>query len=829
MKNQFFYPFFTFILVFFGAASAQNITYSGKVIDKNTKEPLPFVNIFAQPSGEGSSTDFDGNFRFTPTKKIKTLTFSYLGYKSFSTETIGSNMVVELQESNIEIEEAVIVGKKNKKLPKDTAAITLYRNVTNNKPYNRPSGFDTYQYREHIKIEFDFHKIGEKFTKIKLLKPFRYMYEFIDTTENGDAFLPMLMVEKLSDIYYQNPDKMKTFVQAQYMTGVQNLSATQIVDELFVPFDLYDNIISAGGKPFPSPFSATGLLTYAYFLSDSTEENGQKFYRLDFSPKNNQTIAFSGLAWIDAESFAIKSMEFRMPLQANINFVSDFYVKQSFEKVDDGRWFMNEEIVNIAGKLNKKKKKGPSLLLRKHMTRGNITVNQPIDEKIFEGEPIILSDSINVGKSREWWVKNRVSPLNSNEEGVIIMSDSLERTKAYRNIFWLGHLGSTAYIRTGPLEWGRFYNFFSWNNVEGYRPRIGFRTNKNMHEKMQLTGYAAYGTKDEKWKFGTSMRLILPKENQKWHMVEFSYRRDFTFLGQSPDQQQFSHDNLFIALLRTSPLEKIMFIDNKRIFYENEVVRGLILGFHVDRSEFYKVDNVFEFNRMNDNNQIESFDNFAAFELGTNIHIGFKERMFKNQYYRFSAGSERPILDIKYAIGLKGFAGGDYPYHKLGLNIYHRWVNRLGFTKYTIAASKIFGESPYPLMNLPIGNQGFYFNPFAYNMMREFEFANDQSLAIWIDHHFDGKILNRIPLIKHLKFREILIAKYLLASTSQKNIDLMMLPEEMTALNGHYLEVGFGIENIFRLLRVDFLWRPTQLGKADVSKFGIRFQVSPKL
>lgn len=831
MKNySFTLILFSTIALFCQNIVAQSNTFSGKVIDKATKEPLPFVNIFAQPSGEGSTTDFDGNFKFTTTKKVKSLTFSYLGYKSYVVENVASAfLTIELDESGIEIEEAVIVGKKNKKLPKDTAAITLYRNVTNAKPINRPSGFDSYQFREHIKIEFDFFKVGQRFTEVKLLRPFRHMYDFIDTTENGDAFLPLLMQEKLADVYYKSPDKQKTIVQAQYLTGMQNLSASQIVDELFVPFDLYDNMISAGGKPFPSPFSTTGLLTYAYFLSDSTEENGNKFYRLDFSPKNNQTIAFSGYAWIDAQSFALKSMEFKIPKQANLNFVSDFFVKQSFEKVDSGKWFMSEEIVNISGKLNKKKKKGPSLLLKKHMSRGDIIINEPISDEIFVGEAIVLDDSIKVGKSREWWAANRVNPLSKSEAGIIVMSDSLQRTNAYRNLFWLGHLGATAYLRAGPIEFGRFYNFFSWNAIEGKRPRFGFRTNKDFNEKLYLAGHVAYGMKDKTWKYSGTARMLLPKENQKWHMLEISYKRDFTFLGQKWEEQQFSHDNFFTNLLRTSPLEKIMFIDNKRIFYENELIRGLIAGFHVNSAQFNKVENVFEFNRIDDTNQIQSFDNFSTMEVGVNLHIGFKERMFKNDFFRFSAGSERPVLDVNYAIGLKGFGGGDYAYHKVGLNIYHRYVNRLGFTKYTITASKIFGDSPYPLMNLPIGNQGLYYNSNAYNLMREFEFANDQFASLKLYHHFDGKILNRIPLIKKLQWREIFIVNYMIASASQKNLDLMILPNEMTALNGHYMEVGFGIENIFKLARVDFLWRVTQRDKTDIQKFGVRFSISPKL
>jgi hypothetical protein len=830
MKNTL-SPFFLLLIMLlaFGTANAQVISVAGRVVDKNTGEGLPFVNVLALPAGEGTTTDFDGNFKFSSTKKFKSLSFSYLGYQTIVVDQNFSNkMEIAMSESNIMINEAVIIAKKDRKIPKDTAAIALYRNVTNNKDKNRPSGFDSYEFEEHTKIEFEFFKIGELFFKIKLFKPFRYMYDFVDTTENGDKFLPLLFKEKLSKEYYQNPNQQKTIVRAQYMTGMQNLSAARIVDDLFVSFDLYDNIISAGGKPFPSPFSTTGLLTYAYYLSDSIIENESKFYRLDFTPKNKQTIAFTGYAWIDAETFALKSIEFKLPSKANINFVSDFYVKQGFTKPDGKSWFMDEETIQISGNITKKKN-SKSLVLRKEMKREDVQINHAIDPRVFEGESLIFSDSVKMDLGREWWEENRIAPLSKSQEGILIMSDSLERTKAFRNIKWLGNLASTAYLRAGPIEFGRFYNFISWNDIEGIRPKFGARTTPFLNEHIQLAGYVAYGTKDERWKYAGSSRILLPKENQKWHMFEVSYRKDFTFLGQPLEQQQFTHDNMFLSILRTQPLQKIMFIENMRLLYENEWLNGILTSFHVDRSKYFKVDNVFEFNRVVSPTEIQSFDDFSTMEVGVNLHVGIKERIFRNNFIRLSAGSELPLLDVKYAIGLRDFAGGDYGYHKLGINLYHRWVNRLGFSKYNIGAGKIFGDAPYPIMNLPIGNQSFYRNSFAYNMMNEFEFANDQFASFWLDHHFDGKILNRIPLINKLKFREVFIFKYMIANTSQKNLDLMALPDEMTALNGHYIEMGFGIENILKLARFDFLWRMTQRNKPDIQKFAVRFSISPKL
>ena len=303
------------------------ITVSGIVLDKATQEPLPFVNIQALPSNEGASTDFDGAFIFKTFNKLNKLQFTYLGYET-NTLSIGglnqSGLVVELNPTGVQIEETVVMakGKKKKKIPKDTLAISLQQKVVANKELNRPAGFDSYSYKEHAKIEFDYYKLGEKFRDRIVLRPFRYYHEFIDSTHQGVEYLPLLLQEKISQHYYKSdPSQEKNIVLGQYMTGIQNISAAGLLDAIFENFNLYDNIIIAGGKSFTSPFSSSGLLTYRFYLTDSSEMDGHKFFRLDFSPKAKEALGFNGYAWIDGESYALKSIEFSMPRQANLNFV----------------------------------------------------------------------------------------------------------------------------------------------------------------------------------------------------------------------------------------------------------------------------------------------------------------------------------------------------------------------------------------------------------------------------------------------------------------------------------------------------------------------------
>ncbi len=485
---------------------------SGVVIDKETNEPLPFVNIIASPSGEGGSTDFDGAFNFKSNTLIQEIIFTYIGYETFSykiTQKNTSNIEIALDPAGIQIEEAVVEVKKRRfKVPKDTLAISLQQNVVDNKENNRPKSFNSYYYKEHNKIEFDFYKLSEKFTNRIVFKPFRVIFDYIDTTDVGVPYLPLLFQEKLSEHYFnQDPKKQKDIILGQYMTGVQNVSAAVILDDIFEPFDLYDNVIIAGGKSFPSPFSNSGLLTYRYYLTDSIVENNKTYYYLYFTPKSKESIAFDGNAYIDKESYAIKSIEFSVPKQANINFVSEFKVKQTFEEVEPNKWMLAGENIQIA--LNPTgKKNGRSLLVKKNMERDSIVINKEFDESVFEGEKTIFTENLDQ-RSDDWWNENRIQALNKSEEGVVLMTDSVEKTRAFKNYTWLGGTASTAFLKAGPVEFGRFYQFVSWNKIEGIRPKMGIRTNRDFSEDIQLWGYLAYGLKDKDFKTFANVRIIL--------------------------------------------------------------------------------------------------------------------------------------------------------------------------------------------------------------------------------------------------------------------------------------------------------------------------------
>ncbi len=839
-KKISFLLFFSISLLFTHA----QLVFKGQVFEEDGITTIPFVNVSALPSGEGTTTDIDGYFTLKSTKKIRTLTFSFIGYESTVVKVKNEsdlNIVVKLFTSDIKINETIVLAKR-RKIKKDTAAITLYRNVVKHKKENRPKGMDSYYYREHTKMEFDLYKFNPKLPKQFFMKAFRYAFDFTDTTKSGNWFVPGLLQEEISDVYYQKkPLKNKKIMQANMATGLDNLSASLIITDYFDLIDMYDNVIEAGGKPFASPFSKSGILTYRYFLSDSIYgKDSVKLYRLDFSPRNKHDIAFNGYAWIETKNFAITDMEFRIPTKANLNFISEFYVRQSFTQPDDEHWFLTAEEMHIA--VNPfKNKKGRAILLKKRFKRGNIEINKALNDTIFEGEDIIVEDSV-ANRKKDWWEANRVAPLTESEQNISKVVDSIQKTKAYTNyknaIYALGS-GYIRFGRTPPIEIGQYYKFVSWNSIEGIRLKFGARTNKYLSKNYQVTANVAYGLKDKQWKYLTNIRFMLPRVNHHWHILELTAKKDFTFLGTTNAEQEFNHDNIFLSIMRSKPLERIMKIEEYRAQYEREWVNGFTTDLFASRKTYFPIKGVFEFNKPDGVGGFTPIESFTTTEFGVTAHFAFGKNYFENTYIRTNAGSKNPQVDLTYTLGVEDLLGGNYSYHKIKFKWFHRFASKIGYSRYQFRGGYAIGETPYPLLFMHQGNTTFYNSKKAYSVMQEFEYASDRFAAFWIDHHFDGKILNAIPLVKLLRLRSIFLFKVLVSDINPKNKQLIAMPNTIGSTlqekDKVYVEMGFGIENIVNLFRVDFVWRLTQKGKIisgntkPVNAFTIKFAFEPKL
>jgi len=356
--------------------------------------------------------------------------------------------------------------------------------------------------------------------------------------------------------------------------------------------------------------------------------------------------------------------------------------------------------------------------------------------------------------------------------------------------------------------------------MEGVRWRLGGLTSNDFSKKIMFTGHIAYGTKDSTFKYSLGALYMFNKNPRRALSLNFKY--DIEQLGQS--QNAFREDFLLASIFRRNPADKLSLVREYKGMYEYEWFNGLINRVHFTQREILSVGKT-QF-IVYDNEQQAFVDKTAirTSEIRLDTRLAYKEKFVMGEFERNSLGAKYPILEIQYAYGIKDLFKGDYEYHRLQLGLEH-WFNvgTFGWSKYIIEAGRIWGKVPFPLLKLHEGNESFSFDEYAFNNMNYYEFVSDRYLSAYYTHHFEGLFLNRIPLLRKLKWREVGFVKGLVGSLDDQQRAYGTFPVNMYTLDKPYFEAGAGVENIFRVLRVDAIWRLSYLDHPDIAKFGIRF------
>ena len=806
---------------------SQETIITGLVLDEASREPLPFANVIFKGTSIGTTTDFDGRFTLkTDDLTLLKIEITFLGYKEkvikINPGTV-QNIEVLLKSNEQELE-AVVVKTKKRKRNKDTLAIRLYRKVLKNKIHNAQNAYAYFQYEDYTKTEFDIFNYKEKFKNNFLLKPFDFVFENTDTIA-GKPYLPVLIKERISEIYYRkNPAKRKEIVKADQFSGVDDVYASESVDYLFTDHDIYQNIWEIGGKGFISPFADGALLSYVYYLTDSTFLDNQWCYKLEFTPRRKQDLCFTGHAWIHDTTAAVKKVELYLLNQANLNYVSDFKIKMNYNHVNHRHWFKNYEQLELNLNITKKKKH-MSLRILKTATRDNVQINQAIADTLFDGDDVIVEADAYHRKS-EYWDSLRHGNLSKTESGIYMTMDRIQKTRAYKNYAWLGHFAGSMFMRAGPVEIGRVYQFYSWNAIEGNRYRFGLRANRKMfRDKFDAQGHIAYGDKDSLFKYNLALRVILPRKNRRWHAIGGHYRYDWSdFNVKKP---WLNHDNILVSALRRNPLSNLFLIRQAHVFYEKEWLRGFMNRFAFTHQTVYAWPGSYDFGTIEGGQPVEGEDQFETLELELLTRWTINQKRSESGREKKVFATSNPVLELAYTYAPKGLLGSDYGYHKLNLSLRQRITTGLGKTNYQLQGGKTFGQVPYPLLKIHKGNESYTYNKYSYNAMNEFEYVNDMYASFWFWHQFDGLIFNAIPLIKKLKMRSLVTFKGVAGNLSADNQIYLANSNGLKDLNGFYAEVGVGIENIAFLFRVDFVWRLTQLNDPMSDKWRVKFYFSP--
>jgi hypothetical protein len=799
-----------------GYLYSQRTIVSGRVIDAITGEPVSYTSVGFQHSTAGAISETDGSFYLVTTKPTDTLLVSNVGYEMVRIPVIRGNVqefTVRLIPKTVALE-AVVVA------PGENPAHIILRHIKEHKDQNNPARLQSYQYKAYTRLRLDLNNIGENLKDQRFLKDFRFVFDYMDSSEVFNKnYLPLLISETVSKVYFsQDPPVNREVIEASKISGIDNKTFSQYTGRMYLQMNIYNNFVNFFDPSFISPIADFGRMYYKYYIEDSATLDDHWCYKISFNPKRKQDRTFHGFFWVADTSFAIKKIQLRISSDVNLNLLKDMIATFEYKQVNDTTWFLSSEEMVIDFNVVEK---SYGFFGRKSVVFDSIIFDGKIPESVRSMTTNTYIQEDETDKDESFWESNRKFDLTSEDRKVFDMVDSVKEVRAYKFIYSLSEMLAGYYIVTGPVEIGPYYTMISGNPMEGLRLKLGGRTSNAFSTKLMIGGHLAYGFADNAFKYGSYLLYMFDTDPRRVAYV--SYFHDIRQLGKS--ENAFLDDNILNFLFRTNPNYKLTLVDNFSSYFEREWMQGFSNTLKFSRQTIYATPYV-PFEYFETSGDTISNSALTSVEFTLSAHFAYREKFLLGKFERKSLGSDYPILDLDLTYGPKGILGSDWEYYRITLKISDRIeTNPLGFMKLRLTAGKVFGTVPYPLLKLHEGNETYVYNPNSLNMMSYYEFVSDEYIRLFAEHHFQGFFLNRIPLIRELHWREVVNCNLLFGHLSDNNKSLMLFPEGLTGLDRPYYEAGVGIENIFRLCRVEAMWRLSHLDHPGISRFGIRFNI----
>lgn len=801
----------------FFALWAQQTNITGTVTDKKG-DPLSFVQVQFLDSKIGTKSDSLGQFNISTYYPTDTLVFRLLGYQTERVKIKKDQsqvLEVKMQTQDKEIAEIFL------KAPLETRGAQLHRRIIQYKDVNNKEKLSAYQYHLYNKIQLDASNLDSGLINNPLVDRLSIVKNYLQTDSSEKSLLPVILSESVSDFYYlKDPKLKKEEVEATHITGVDNMQMTQFLGDMALELNIYDNIYDLFNKSFISPLAPFARNYYQFYLDDSTFIGADWCYKLRFVPKRTGDLVFEGHMWVHDTTYAIKRFEANIAPGANLNYIQEFYFEHTFEQVQKEVWMLTSEKMVLSFKITEKSK-FLGLVGRKYSQRSNFIINEPKPEAFYRATNTV--DVLDNAKERseQEWAALRPVTLNEKELRIQEMVDSLEAQPFYQNMRKLTYFATTGYWPINKIEVGSVASLVSANPVENLRVALALRTSNEFSKRLELGGRLAYGFGDERFKYNLKLRYNITP--QKRGMLTAYYNYDIEQIGQAPTAA--SMGTSFVTFLSTAPFDKLTFVQKTGVSLEKDVKKDLILYGALEWKNYTPLG-------LATYQQVSGFDTIqvsqlTATELTTRIRWTKDEEFLSGSFDRTALRSPYPILSFQGIFGFKDILRSNYRYQKYEFQFEHNTqLGVLGRMRYGFTLGYINGTAAYPLLKVHEGNQSLWLLTSTFNMVNFIEFISDRYVIGYAENRWEGLFFDRIPLLKASKIRLITTERIMLGSLSPMHNQAFIIPDFVRPFNGvPYVEVGIGIENIFKVIRVDFLYRATHQ-IPGTSPFGIKARYS---
>lgn len=823
----------------------QKIT--GVILDASTGDSLSLAGVTYKERKVSAIADLSGIFTISRINGA-TLTFSCMGYKDEKvniTKATPSRLTIKLKPDTKTLNEVVITTKRTRYVRKDNPAVELMKRVIEAKKESRLENHDYYQYTKYQKLSMSLNdfKVKEmdstevrkgkvKFTQQAELSPY-----------NGKMVVPISLDETVTQhVYRREPRSEKDIIQGEQSSGLNQVFATgemlnTTLKEVFKDVDIYDSYINLLKFPFLSPIGPGATSFYRYYIIDTVAVERDSCYHLQFTPNNPQDIGFSGDLYILKDStLHVKKCQLSIPPKSDVNFVSSLHIDQVYTKLPNDEWALTTD--DMWAEM--------TLLSRKLLVVRNTRISdyefQPLHKNLFKGAAKVkrMADSRN--QDEEFWDKHRAVQLTQKEGGLGDFMTALSKSKNMRipvlvvKTLFENYIETSKAGKPSKFDIGPVTSTFSSNFHDGFRMRIGGKTTGAFNKHLFMEGYYTHGFKSHGNYYGAMAAYSFNKKKYspfEFPMRTISFETSYDVASAADKFLQNSKDNLFVSI-KTETVNMLYLTNMQRLSFTWETDYGLRFNTRF-KLESNEVAGDLHFRHVN-NPAVED-RKLRTTELSADVFFCPGQTYITTKQDRWPVNKDRPEFTIRHTMGFKGVLGGQFRTNQTDISMYKRqWLGSWGRMDFHVSASAQWNKVPFQFLLTPPMCISYVEQPGTLNMLHNMELFMDRRLFWSLEWNMNGKIFNRIPLLKKLKLREHVAFRGVWGTLTDKNNPnintgddlLYAFPDRSYAIDGKrpYMEVAVGIRNIFKLFGVDYVRRLNYHEHPGTKKNGVRFNLT---
>lgn len=791
--------------------SAQSQKLYGTI--KNDKgEPLPFASIIIKGTSKGTSANDKANYSLYLQPGSYIVLCQHIGYTAVEKKiTLDKDLKIdfELQEQKLSLQEVVV------KTGGEDPAYAIIRNAIKKREFHNKE-LQAFSCNYYAKDIIRLRGMPEKFFGQKIKAEDRKDMG-VDSTGKGIIYLS----ENIATVYRQQPDKLKMEVQSSRVSGSNSFGFT------FPTFiSLYKNNVMVfveqfNPRGFVSPISDGAIGFYKYKFLGSFFENGKEINTIRVTPRRNYEPLFSGTIFITENEWRIHSFNLMVTKKSQLELLDTLQITQLHVPVGQEKWMVKNQVIRFSAKMF-----GFDVLGNFLNVYSDYNISPSFDKKFFD--KVLIKYDTAVTKQKAYWDSVRPVPLEKEEaldykvkdstfklKNDSLKSrrvlDSLNKKQKPLNVFNLlrNDYHRTHYDSLNTYYWGvnSILPNLEYNSVEGIVANAGGYFSKNIRwlkSSIRFEPYLRYGFSNHH--FNAWGKLYLSRfgdEGNKYSILISGGKRISEFNKQSsifPLVNTFStllygknymklYENYFGKLQFSRNYQSGLQF-NTSLLYEDRLPLENSSTFTVWKKDSINITPNFPIEKLT-----QQFNRHQA--LVFNIGFRYQPGMQYIQFPRYKApiGSKYPTFSLNFSKGINSVLGSDVNFDKWDFSIEGDKNFKLkGKSDYKIGIGGFLNSKNVPLQDYRHfnGNRVLAASEYVNSFQLAPYYANSTTEKFYatahLEHHFNGLLTNKIPLFRKLHWN-------LVGGTNAFYV----------TKQNNYVEVFAGIENIFKIFRVDFI------------------------